>query len=79
MYQMQSRTTNNKLMQLNVGMLRDEVLSILGTPYRREVYGDSEFFIYRTDYKAYYEKDRFTPILIKSGKLVGVATITMMQ
>ena len=70
-YQSQSRTINDKLMQLNVGMLRDEVLSILGKPDRREVYGESEFLIYITNYKAYYEKERATPILIKSGKVVG--------
>ena len=70
-YQKQSRTTNDKLMQLNVGMSRDEVLSILGTPDKREVYGEIEFLIYVTNYHAYYEKERTTPILIKSGKVVG--------
>jgi len=70
-YQYQSRTTNDKLMQLNVGMSRNEVLSILGTPDKREVYGEMEFLIYVTDYRAYYEKERTTPILIKSGKVAG--------
>ena len=70
-YQIQSRTTNDNFMQLNVGMSRDEVLSILGTPYKREVYDDREFLIYKTNHVARSEKERFTPILLKSGKVIG--------
>ena len=70
-YQARSRETNDKLMQLSVGMSRDEVLAILGKPYSREVYGDSEFLIYETNYRSNSERERFTPILIRSGKLVG--------
>lgn len=70
-YQHQSRTTNEKLMQLNVGMPRSEVLTILGNPYRREAYGEDEYLIYETNHRAISEKDRFTPIFVKSGMVVG--------
>ena len=69
--QLESRAANDKLMQLNVGMSRDEVLSVLGKPYKREVYGEDEFLIYETNFIAKAEKEQFTPILIKSGKVAG--------
>lgn len=69
--QIQSRRTNDKFMQLNVGMSREDVLSMLGKPYKREVYGDSEFLIYETNHLVPFEKERFTPILLNSGKVVG--------
>ncbi len=43
----------------------------MGNPYRREVYGDTEFLIYETNYRARSEKERFTPILLKQGKVGG--------
>ena len=69
--QNQSRATNEKLMQLSVGMSRDQVLATMGNPFRREVYEDTEFLIYVTNNWAESEADRFTPICVKEGKVVG--------
>jgi len=69
--QSQSRTSNEKLMQLQVGMDRQQVLTLMGNPYRREVYGESEFLIYETNHWARSERERFTPILLKGGKVAG--------
>ena len=69
--QIESRESNRQLMQLEVGMDRDAVLSLMGDPYRREVYGDNEFLIYETDAWASNESERFTPILIRAGKVSG--------
>ena len=70
--QYQSRETNEKLMQLQVGMERQQVLSLMGNPHRREAYGgDTEFLIYQTNYFARSESERFTPILLKSGRVAG--------
>ena len=70
--QSQSRGANEKLMQLQVGMERQQVLSLIGNPHRREVYGgDTEFLIYETNHWATSEKERYTPILLRSGKVAG--------
>lgn len=69
--QKQSRATNERLMQVQIGMDRQQLLSLMGNPYRREVYGDNEFLIYETDHWAKQEKDRFIPILLKNGKVSG--------
>jgi outer membrane protein assembly factor BamE (lipoprotein component of BamABCDE complex) len=69
--QVKSGTTHDRLMQLQVGMDRDAVLSLMGQPYTREAYGDEEFLIYETNHWANDERKRFTPILIKNGKVFG--------
>ena len=71
--QSMSRETNDKLMDIQVGMDRGQVLSILGKPYKREAYGNSEYLIYETNHWASRrnEKERFTPILLEQGKVVG--------
>jgi hypothetical protein len=52
-------------------MDRQQVLTLMGNPYRREVYADSEFLIYETNHWADTEKNRFTPILLQKSKVVG--------
>lgn len=69
--QNQSRATNEKLMQLSVGMSREQVLATMGNPFRREVDENTEFLIYVTDNWAGSEAGRFTPICIKEGKVTG--------
>lgn len=69
--QSQSRAANEKLMQLQVGMDRQQVLSLMGNPHRREMYGETEFLIYETNHWADSEKERFTPILLNKGKIAG--------
>jgi hypothetical protein len=67
----QSRATNDKLMNIQVGMGRQQVLDLLGNPYRREMYGPDEFLIYETDHFAVDEGARYTPILVRDGKVAG--------
>jgi outer membrane protein assembly factor BamE (lipoprotein component of BamABCDE complex) len=69
--QVESRTAHDQLVQLQVGMERDLVLSLMGQPYTREAYGDAEFLFYETNHWAKDERKRFTPILIKDGKVAG--------
>ena len=69
--QVKSHTAHERLMQLQVGMDREAVLSLMGNPYTREAYGDAEFLIYDTNHWANDERRRFTPILIKNGKVAG--------
>ena|SRR4030067_608109 len=68
--QAESRSTNEKFMQIQVGMDRVEVLNILGNPYKREVYGNVEFLIYETNYFE-YSKEGYIPICLKNSKVVG--------
>lgn len=66
----ESDRANEKLMQLQTGMNQTQVLSIMGNPYKREVYGNREFLIYETD--AYASRDmRFTPVYLEDGKVIG--------
>ena len=66
----ESDRANEKLMQLQTGMNQTQVLSLMGNPYRREVYGNKEFLIYETD--AYASSDmRFTPVYLEDGKVIG--------
>jgi outer membrane protein assembly factor BamE (lipoprotein component of BamABCDE complex) len=67
----QSGSHTQAIMKLQVGMSRDEVLSLMGQPQRREAYGSNEFLIYRTDYRGGNESADFTPVAIVNGKVVG--------
>jgi outer membrane protein assembly factor BamE (lipoprotein component of BamABCDE complex) len=59
-------------MELQVGMSRQQMLSLMGNPYRREVYGDDEFLIYETNHWAGIDSsERFTPVHLKNGKVMG--------
>jgi len=58
-------------MQIDTGMDKSSVLSILGSPYKREVYENNEFLIYDTNHWAENEDERFTPIFLRDGKVVG--------
>jgi outer membrane protein assembly factor BamE (lipoprotein component of BamABCDE complex) len=68
----ESRQTNDRMMSLQVGMGRADVLQLLGNPYKREAYGQTEFLIYETDYAGgRSESDNFTPIAIENGRVAG--------
>ena len=69
--QVKSREAHGHFMQLQVGMDKEAVLALMGSPYAREAYGDAEFLIYETNHWANDERKRFTPILFKNGKVVG--------
>jgi outer membrane protein assembly factor BamE (lipoprotein component of BamABCDE complex) len=55
---------------LKVGMTRDEVIAIMGTPQKREAYGRTEFLIYRTSLNT-NDPNSFTPIAIVDGRVIG--------
>ena len=70
--QVESRATRERLIQLQVGMDRESVLSLMGKPYTREAYGDdTEFLFYETNHWANDERGRLIPILIQDGKVAG--------
>jgi|ERR1700675_568542 hypothetical protein len=59
-----------KVMKLQTDMSRDQVLSIMGEPQRREVHGNVEFLIYRTD-TSEEEGWNFTPVGLVDGRVAG--------
>jgi len=67
------KATNEKITTLlNIGMDRDQVISALGIPDKREVYGTSEYLIYNTDCgNMNMETRNVTPILLENNKVVG--------
>jgi outer membrane protein assembly factor BamE (lipoprotein component of BamABCDE complex) len=69
--QTESNATRDKLMHLQIGMERDDVLSLMGNPYTREGYGDKEYLFYETNHWANDERKRFTPILLQNGRVLG--------
>ena len=58
------------LMKLQIGMSKEEVLSIMGKPQRQETHGDSEILFYTTGSAADMQEDT-TPLTIIGGRLVG--------
>jgi hypothetical protein len=65
-----SSTNRGGLNQLAVGMTKEEVIAIMGTPHKREAIGRHEFLLYRTE--TYGDGDRsFTPVVIVDGRLTG--------
>ena len=67
----QSATNNHDIMKLQVGMKRDEVVALMGQPQKREAYGQTEFLIYRTDYRGASDNANFTPVAIIDGRVAG--------
>jgi len=61
---------NDALNQLQVGMTREQVWGIMGTPSRREAYGNREFLIYMTARNPFSEK-LMIPIAFENDKVVG--------
>lgn len=70
-----------ELKLLEVGMTKAQVLEIVGKPYERAAYTNSEWLVYQTDCS--YEgagrggtrtrpyNEWLTPLLLRDGKLVG--------
>lgn len=69
--QVESRQINSATMRLEIGMTKEQVLSLMGIPDRREAYGPTEYLIFRTDAWAASEPLRFTPVALVDGKVVG--------
>jgi hypothetical protein len=66
----QASYRGKSLMKLQVGMTKEEVLSIMGKPQRHETHGDAEILFYTTGDAGDPEQDT-TPLTIISGRLVG--------
>ena len=64
-----------KLNELEVGMTKEQVTEIMGTPYRREAENKSEWWLYKTDasYRGQWlrESEYLTPLVFENGELVG--------
>lgn len=56
---------------LSVGMSREDLISLMGEPKKRENYGKTEFLIYETNYLAFTDTGRFTPIALVNDKVTG--------
>lgn len=76
----EAEINNQKMMELKIGQLKEDVLTIMGSPTRREAYKLEnkkivEFLFYRTQGWApdgLGDKDyQFTPLAIVNNKLVG--------
>lgn len=76
----EAQTNNTKMMNLQIGQSKQEVLNIMGPPTKREAYQlensrTVEFLFYRTTGWSYGEtgdKDyQFTPVAIENDKLIG--------
>jgi len=63
----------SNLNKLEVGMNKEQVTSIMGKPYQREVYGAEEYWFYETEKKEEYrsQSQYLTPVVFNNGKLVG--------
>ena len=62
----------DRLMDPQVGMDLESVLSLMGEPYSGNASGDdTEFLFYETNHWASDELKRLIPILIQDGKVAG--------
>ncbi|MGI9382706.1 MAG: hypothetical protein ACR2PO_06090 [Methyloligellaceae bacterium] len=69
--QVESMQQSSTAKTLTVGMSRDDLISLMGQPKKRENYGRTEFLIYETNYLAFTDSGRFTPIAVVNGKVIG--------
>ncbi|MBW7988397.1 MAG: DUF3192 domain-containing protein [Planctomycetes bacterium] len=69
-YSLQAPRNRDNLNKLEVGMTKEQILQIMGKPYRREAEGQDEWLLYVTKAPLYRDSD-LTPLLIEDGKLVG--------
>ena len=76
----ESKINNEKMMNLNIGQSKEDVLRIMGNPTRREAYQLEnkriiEFLFYRTigwGSEDTGDKDsQFTPVAFENSKLIG--------
>jgi hypothetical protein len=63
------------LLRIMGGMSREEVVSQLGAPHRQETVGKTEFLFYRTDWRTATESEKFSPVAIVDGKVVGLGRV----
>lgn len=60
-----------KLDSVRVGMTRDELLALMGSPQRQEIHGSTEFWIYSSDGSSPTALLDFAPIAIVNGRVTG--------
>ena len=65
-----ARQNTSALMQLSVGDSKEKLISLMGEPKSREVYGNKEYWIYKTNISS-DTLEMHTPILIMDGKVSG--------
>lgn len=61
------------LSSLQVGMTKDQVISTMGRPYKKEAHEDKEYFFYVTEWIPFSEEEaeELTPLVFENNKLVG--------
>jgi SmpA/OmlA family protein len=64
-----SNSAGARLMDVEVGMTQNQVVSILGEPERRETYGGTEFLIYPASSSS---PQNFMPIAVVGGRVTGI-------
>lgn len=69
--------TRSNLMKIEISMTKQEVLNIMGTPYRREAYSTPDgkvldFLLYLTQAPGYQISDNdITPVCLVNDKVTG--------
>ena len=66
-------TNRSKLNSLEMGMTKDQVLALMGKPYKREAYEGVEYWLYETEWisDGVTTDEELTPIAFKNGKVDG--------
>jgi hypothetical protein len=60
----------NNILRLQIGMSREEVISLMGQPERQEIHAGVEFLIYQTDTRQ-EEGWNLTPVGLVDGRVTG--------
>ncbi|MDD5458408.1 MAG: DUF3192 domain-containing protein [Phycisphaerae bacterium] len=67
-----SQRNRDNLNLLEIGMSKNDVLDIMGKPYQREAFSDTEALLYLTNHSAYVsDSERYTPVVFKNERLAG--------
>jgi outer membrane protein assembly factor BamE (lipoprotein component of BamABCDE complex) len=69
---------SKSLANLQIGMSKEEVLSIMGKPQRQETHGDAEILFYTTASAGDMQED-MTSVTIISGRLVSWGAASTMS
>ena len=74
----EAKVNRDKMIMLEIGMTKEEVLKTMGKPRKTEVYpssdGNIEFWLYLTERRERFETitdNNYTPFSFKKGKLQG--------
>jgi len=75
-------TYNEKIHLLEVGMTKAQVLEIMGQPYEKAAYSNSEWLVYQTDcdfkgggrgsMRTRPRNEWLTPLMFRDGKFLGI-------